>query len=232
MTLLPADGDAEGRIVARLRATAAELRALLRDFDPGRWSGPDCAALAEELATTAKACASASALAAARAVECNQGDVEWVARTAGSTPGEARAVLSTVKAAAECPATSTALASGQISLHQAREIVAAEAAVPGSEAELLEVAATSGMAGLRAEARRVVLGSMDREALHAEQHRARSVQHWIDGRGMVAGRFRLPPEVGVRFVNRLDAVTDRVRRAARRRGSDRVAATRTRRMRW
>ena len=36
---------------------------------------------------------------------------------------------------------------------------------------------------------------------------------------MVAGRFRLPPEVGVPFVNRLDAETDRVRRGARRDGS-------------
>jgi hypothetical protein len=35
---------------------------------------------------------------------------------------------------------------------------------------------------------------------------------------MVAGRFRLPPEVGVPFVARLDRETDRVHRAARKRG--------------
>ena len=63
------------------------------------------------------------------------------------------------------------------------------------------------------------LGVMDREALHAERRRVRSVQHWVDGLGMVAGRFRLPPEVGVPFVNRLDAETDRLRRAARREGN-------------
>ena len=202
--------------MARLRASAAQLREALRDFDPARWSGADCAAIAEELATTAKACAAASARAVARAVECHQGDVEWVARTSGSTASEARSALSTVTAAAECPATSEALASGQVSLSQAKEIVRAEHAVPGSEVALLEAAATSGMAGLRESARRVVLGSMDRDVLHAEQHRVRSVQHWVDDLGMVAGRFRLPPEVGVPFVNRLDAETDRVRRAARR----------------
>jgi hypothetical protein len=83
----------------------------------------------------------------------------------------------------------------------------------------LGVAATTGMAGLREEARRVVLGSRDRDALHAERQRVRSVQHWVDGLGMVEGRFRLPPEVGVAFGNRLDAETDRRRRAARRDGN-------------
>ena len=52
-----------------------------------------------------------------------------------------------------------------------------------------------------------------------EQRRVRSVQHWVDDLGMVAGRFRLPPEVGMPLVNRLDAETDRVRRAARKDGS-------------
>ena len=47
----------------------------------------------------------------------------------------------------------------------------------------------------------------------------RSVQHWVDDLGMVAGRFRLPPEVGVAFVNRLDTETDRRWRAARSAGS-------------
>ena len=71
---------------------------------------------------------------------------------------------------------------------------------------------------------------MDRDALHAEQQRVRSVQHWVDGLGMVAGRFRLPPEVGVPFVNRLDVETDRLRRAARRDGNT-EARERTRRTR-
>ncbi len=102
---------------------------------------------------------------------------------------------------------------------QAREIVRAEAAVPGSEAGLLEVAETRGMAGLREEARRVVFGSIDRDELHRRQVAARTVRHWVDGEGMVAGQFRLPPEVGVPFVNRLDAETDRVHRAARKCGS-------------
>jgi hypothetical protein len=203
--------------VARFRELLVEVRAAAARFEADRWSGADCALIAEELARLEKACASARLRASARAIECNAGDVAWVARAAGSTPSAARAALATAKAAAAaCPATSDALAAGSLSLTQAREIVAAEEAVPGSEGALLRVAATTGMAGLREESRRIVLGSIDREELHRRQRAARSFRHWIDGEGMVAGQFRLPPDVGVPLVNRLDAETDRVHRAARR----------------
>jgi hypothetical protein len=202
------------------------LRAALVEFEADRWSGDDCASLAEELAATQKACAAASAAAAKRAVACNAhrsrgytGGVEWVARTNGSTPSEARTALQVADALSSCPATNEAVKAGTLSLAQAREIASAEARVPGSEAELLEVAATTGMAGLREESRRVRLSAMDRDDLHAERQRVRSVTHGIDELGMVFGRFRLPPEVGLPFVNRLDRETDRVRRAARRAGN-------------
>jgi hypothetical protein len=70
----------------------------------------------------------------------------------------------------------------------------------------------------------VRLGAIDRDELHGERHRVRSVQHWVDELGMIAGRFRLPPEVGVPFVNRLDAETDRLRRGRKAESRDAVAA--------
>ncbi|HLM17952.1 MAG TPA: hypothetical protein VK549_09035, partial [Acidimicrobiia bacterium] len=197
----------------------AGLRAELTRFEADRWSGADCVAIAEELARVEKACAVARVRASERALECNARDVEWVARSSGSTPSAARTALTTVKAAGACSATNEALTAGSLSLSQAAEIVRAESAVPGSAAALLKVAETTGMAGLREEARRVVLGSIDRDELHRRQVAARSVRHWVDGEGMVAGQFRLHREVGVRFVNRLDVETDRVHRAARRAGS-------------
>jgi hypothetical protein len=207
------------RVVLRLSELLVEVRDATARFDADRWSGDDCARLSEELAQAAKACTAASARAAARAVECGRGDVEWVARTTGATPSQARESLSTTAALGACGATSEAVARGAVSLTQAKEIVRAEAAVPGSEAELLEVAATRGMAGLREEARRIVLESIDRDELHRRQVAARSFRHWLDGDGMVAGQFRLPPAVGVRFVNQLDREADRLQRAARRAGS-------------
>src|SRR4051812_25745415 len=142
------------RVVSRLRELLVEVRDAAARFEADRWSGDDCARLAEELARAAKACSAASARAAARAIACNAGDVEWVARTTGATPGQARDSLTTTRALSECPATRDAVASGAVSMVQAREIVRAQAAVPGSEDALLKVAETRGMAGLREEARR------------------------------------------------------------------------------
>jgi hypothetical protein len=204
--------------VARLSELLVEVQEAAAAFEADRWTGDDCVRLSEELARAAKACTAASARAAARALECGRRDTEWVARTSGATPAQARESLSTTAALTECQATSEAVAAGAVSLAQAREIVRAEAAVPGSEGSLLEVAQTRGMAGLRAEARRIVLGSIPREELHRRQWAARSVRHWIDADGMVAGQFKLPPEVGVPIVNRLDRATDRLQNAARRKG--------------
>jgi hypothetical protein len=51
-------------------ATAASFRQACAGFEPELLSGADCAALAEELAATEKACGAARLLAAARAVAC------------------------------------------------------------------------------------------------------------------------------------------------------------------
>ena len=205
--------------MARLRDLLVEVRAAAAKFEADRSTGADCAALADELSATAKACTAAAARAAARAIECSARDVEWAARSAGSTPGQAREALATTAALDECPATRDAVRAGDVSLTQAREIVAAEAVAPGAEEELLQIAASSGMAGLREASRKVRLAAIDRDELHRRQRAARSVRHWVDGEGMVAGQFRLPPHEGVPFVKRLDAETDRVHRAARRDGS-------------
>jgi hypothetical protein len=107
------------------------------------------------------------------------------ARTSGFTPGRARDLLATTAALGKCPATGSAVASGAVSLTQAREIVVAEAAVPGAEAALLEVAGSTRMAGLREASRKVRLAALDREELSRRQWSARSVRHWVDEDGMV-----------------------------------------------
>ena len=81
-------------------ATAASFRQSCAGFEPELLSGADCAALAEELAATEKACGAARLLAAARAVACgahqargfNDG-AAWMARQVGGTTGQARQAL-------------------------------------------------------------------------------------------------------------------------------------------
>src|SRR5439155_14386829 len=72
------------------------------------------------------------------------------------------------------------------------------------------------MSRLRDPARKRRLGAVPAEELDATQRAAREVFHWRDELGMVCGRFRLTPDVGVPFVNRLDRATDRARRHAKR----------------
>ena len=75
--------------------------------------------------------------------------------------------------------------------------------VPGSETALLELALSSGLSKVRDEARKTRNHAIPAEELHEEQRAARTVRHWRDDLGMIAGCFRFTPDVGVPFVNRL-----------------------------
>ncbi|MGH9036348.1 MAG: DUF222 domain-containing protein, partial [Acidimicrobiia bacterium] len=207
-------------------AAARVLRDALVGFDPALSSGEDCAVVMEELAATEKACAAARVAAAARAGECGAhrqkgfaDTADWLARTSGSSMVEARTELETAKALRDMPDTRTAVAAGELSLAQAHELVRTEAECPGSESELLAVARGGSLKHLRDVGRKRRLEAIDAQDLHRRQYQARSFRHWRDDLGMIAFAGVLPPEVGVPFVNRLDAETDRLRRQAKRQGS-------------
>jgi hypothetical protein len=61
------------------------LRCTLRGFDAGVFSGDDCARIAEELASTSKACIAAQMPAAARAAE-RRTPQEKAVRSTGASP--------------------------------------------------------------------------------------------------------------------------------------------------
>ena len=206
-------------------SAARALRESLVAFEPERFSGTDCARLAEELAQTSKACGAAAARAAARAAEAGAhrgfGDAtDWLGRITGTTAGQARSLLDTTAALPECPETREAVVAGELSLAQGAEIVKAESQCPGTEAELVGLAKGASLGVLRRRARSRRLRSVDPTELYARQHGSRQWRHWIDEGGMVGLAGLLVPEVGVPIVNRLEAETDRIRRAARRQGSD------------
>jgi hypothetical protein len=116
--------------------------------------------------------------------------------------------------------TTKALVGGELSLAQAGVIARTEAACPGTEAELLAVARSSGLGELKDRARTRRLEAIPADELLARQRRARSLRHWRDELGMVRLAGALPPDVGVGLMNRLDAEADRIRRAARAERSD------------
>jgi hypothetical protein len=193
------------------------LRAALISFRPADYSGDDCAVLAEELAAVEKVSAAARVRAAAHAGTCGahreRGFAEvsdWMARATGSTAGAVKTALETIAAIEAQPEAKAALNAGVISLAQARELVKTEAAVPGSSADLLEVASSQSLRALKDEARDRRLRAIDPEELHALQHARMYHRHWITALGTTRYEGELPPESGVPFTNQLDAETDRL----------------------
>ena len=74
---------------------------------------------------------------------------EWMARTSGTSVGQAKATVETGKKLESLPATASAVKSGTLSLAQAAAVTEAAAADPRSESKLLETAATESLKTLR-----------------------------------------------------------------------------------
>ncbi len=207
-------------MLADVTAACEAMGAALSGLDPSLLSGVQCAQVVELLARTEKRCAALRALSAARAASCNSHKergfpdaASWLAHTSGVTAGEARNALSTAAALTSAPLTREALLAGQMSLAQAGEITKTEKAVPGSEADLVELAARSSIAGLREAARKRRLEAVDRDEHHRRQHRERYLRHWQDDNGMFRVSASFTADVGVAFANRVDTETDRLARA-------------------
>ena len=206
---------------AEVISAAGALRAVLARFDPDVVLGPGCAAVAEVLARTERACAGARARAGAKAILCGEhkargfaDGADWLAAETGTTVAGARSELQAAGAIKDLAATSAAVARGEVSLAQAAEVARAEAAVPGSEEALVGLAKSAGLGAVRDQARKVVLGAVPAEELAARQHQARYFRHWRDGDGMVRFAGALPPSAGVGLMAHIDAEANRLRRAA------------------
>jgi hypothetical protein len=102
---------------------------------------------------------------------------------------------------------------------KAGEIARTEAEAPGTEAELLSLARQSSLAALKDEARKRRQQAADPEELHEKQRAARRFRHWRDELGLVWFTCGLTPEIGLPFINRVEAETDRQYRQARRNGT-------------
>src|SRR5205809_601926 len=132
-----------------------------------------------------------------------------LAATAGVSLARASDAIRTGHQLVEQPAVDDAFRSGRLSLEQAAAISDAVAADPSAERALLEVAPRETLRTLQEKAR-AVRGAADEDRLgrYRRQCAARGVWHRTDADGMVRGSFAFPPDVGARFVNRLQAEAD------------------------
>lgn len=196
------------------------LEHALLSVDPISLSGPECAALADRLGRTGRALAAARFGLILRAADLGGypgagtfDAADWVAAMDGASRSEALSLLRTADHLDRLPATARALAGGEISVRQAREVARTATEVPAAEAALLDVARRSDVTFLRDEARRVRLASIDPRELRRRQVRARHHRKWINELGMPCGSYALLPGEGMPFHAALDAETDRRVRA-------------------
>jgi hypothetical protein len=141
-----------------------------------------------------------------------------VARTLGVRPGEVRAAIETVTQLENLPATDAAVREGKLSVAEAQLIAAAAAANPGAEQELLEQA-EQGLVSLK-DACVAARARVEDPGVRAKRQRAaRRFRTWIDADGMIAGYFRLNPEVGGPVQKVIEAQVQRIFRA-RKAGTD------------
>jgi hypothetical protein len=197
----------------------AGLREALAGFEPGVFSGPDCARLAEELTATANACTAASTMAARRAIDAGaQNSPSWFARQSGSTPGQARQALDAAKSIEDMPDTKAALLAGQISMPQAVELAQAEAEHPGAEQAVLDIARSGDLRQVKDGTRQYKQSHTSVEDLHAQQLAATDFRSWTDRLGMTRFAGALPPEWGVPLTRHLKRQALRLHRDARQTG--------------
>jgi len=211
---------------ANLVEASRALREALRAFDPGRFSGAECAQIADELATSEKACSTGRLLAAARAVALGAhrergiaDPVAWVAHQAGTTGHQAKEALELARSLDTLPETREALLSGAVSVAQAREIAKAGGEMPGQEHDLLEVARHGDLGKLRDAVREKTFSSASPDELHRRQVAARRFRHWRDSLGMICFDGALPPEAGLPFVTRIEREAARRHRMSKQAGA-------------
>jgi hypothetical protein len=210
----------------RLHDVEAALREIVSAFEPEELEAGAAVAFVDAFATIEKLAGAGKALAARRVADSRvwhgageRSAAHWLARRSGASVGAATATLETAARLPELPALEAALRAGELSGVQAGVIASAAAADAGAEGELLDVARTDDVAGLRDKCRRVeAAAAPDELARHRALHASRVLRHWNDpdGAGRLEGRFT--PEVLAELLVALEPFEAEVFRAARAEG--------------
>jgi hypothetical protein len=155
---------------------------------------------------------------AAHATHGDRSSQSFVARKLGIGPGEAREHMETARKLRSLPETDKQVRAGKLSSKQARLIADAASKNPEAEPRLLN-AADDGLAPLRDACQHAKAEVEDPLERARRQKHLRTFRTWTDTDGMVAGQFRLTPEIGAQVKARIDAEVQRIFRA-RRKGSE------------
>lgn len=199
------------------------LESVLAQLEPDVLDARSAQRLVAEFSTMEKVAAAGKALAARRVADSgawrkggDRSPAQWMARTTGTSLGQAAAALETAERMRELPATEQAFRSGRLSETQAKEVAAAAEASPSAEADLLRAAQREGAAGLRERCRRAkAAAASDQMAPHEAIHRSRYLRHWGDHDGAFRLDGRLTAEAGAVVLAALRPHQERIFKEAR-----------------
>jgi Domain of unknown function (DUF222) len=207
----------------------SELRSAMSgyatSFDPARVSAHDAARVVDDAAAIEKMAATVKSLAAARVAETElwkrDGDrspAHQLARTTGTSIGQAKEALESARRMQALPATEAAARRGELSAQQVAVITDAAAADPDAEVRLLERARTSSVGELRDEAARTKANVCDLEERRRRIHDQRSLRTWHDTDGASNLHLRDNPEVVAGIMASLEPIRTELFEAARKEG--------------
>lgn len=179
------------------------------------------------LVGTAKKLTGAQTLIASRAAEAGtwrgtgcRDAAEHLARRSGTTTRDAAKIIDTSKKVAALPVVADALRDGKLSGPQATEIASAAALAPQRQGELIDLAASEDLKGVRdACGRTRAANDPDPDGSHRRIHAHRKLTHWSDTEGARHGAWTMTPEASAEIEAILDAFCDKIFHQARRDGS-------------
>lgn len=211
-----------------LETAIRQVRGFLADCEPEAYSSDDAARVvtwAVELERQAQAVkllffeAASQSLAWVEA-GCSSPE-QWLAQLSKAPLGEAISTAEASKALQELPGTKDAVRDGKLSSDQVREITRAASTDPSTEAELLELAGTESLKGLKDRARQLRAASASRRD-EAERYqdieRRRFIRFWTDPEGAACFQGRCVPDKGARLRAALEAEADCIFQATRAEG--------------
>jgi len=211
-------------MTGNLKSVRTVLEKIVGELDPNVIESTAALGLVTEFAAIEHLAAAGKALVATRVASSGawkaSGDrsaAHWMASATGTAVGTAAGLLETAARLEELPATDRAVRSGKLSEAQTKEIASAATASPASEAELLEVAATAGMATLKERCAQVRAAAVTDESEHyARIYRRRRLRHFTDSEGAFRVDALLTPDAGARLLAALEPYKERIFADARR----------------
>lgn len=189
-----------------------------RGFDPSSLSSLDASRLMTEVARLRRLLDGLFVLASPRAVAGAVGGDQYAARTlagaAGVDTSEVNRAIETGRVLQHLPVTTEAVLAGKLSAPHAGLIADAVVVNPEAESSLIATAVegTQKLKDACVQAKAQGESDLARARRH---HRERCLRMWTDRDGMLAGHFRLPPEIGASVKEAIDDERRRVFRERR-----------------